>query len=204
MPGSGPVAFAESIGHRARMRWSRLFADFEAQLEQQLAEEVRARAVETTRVEVGRIALADRLRAAGGEPLAVTLRSGAAVRGVLEAVGTDWMIVLEDDHVEHLVPTAQVAAYFQLPTKVAPEQTAGEELIWSRLTLRNALRALARDRAYVAVSAGAAPEAGGTLDRVGADFVDLAIHAAGEPRRAGTVRTVATIPIAAISLVTRR
>jgi hypothetical protein len=44
----------------------------------------------------------------------------------------------------------------------------------------------------------------GTLDRVGADFVELAEHAAGEPRRAAEVRDVLLLPVQAIVLVRRQ
>jgi hypothetical protein len=44
----------------------------------------------------------------------------------------------------------------------------------------------------------------GTIDRVGADFVEIAEHAPAEPRRAGAVTAVRTIPRAAILIVRSR
>jgi len=41
----------------------------------------------------------------------------------------------------------------------------------------------------------------GTIDRVGADFIEVAVHAAWEPRRAAAVRSVALVPLDAIVLV---
>ena len=42
-----------------------------------------------------------------------------------------------------------------------------------------------------------------TIDRVGADFVEVAEHAAGEPRRRTEVRDVELVPLAAIVAVRR-
>ena len=87
-----------------------------------------------------------------------------------------------------------------------------------RLDLRRALRGLVRDRAPVAMtvagwpssdagtsagvgSSGSSGEITGTIDRVGADFVEIAVHAAWEPRRAASVRTVMLVPLTAVMLV---
>ena len=43
----------------------------------------------------------------------------------------------------------------------------------------------------------------GTIDRVGADFVETAVHAAAEPRRRQDVRDVELLPLRAIALVRR-
>jgi hypothetical protein len=42
-----------------------------------------------------------------------------------------------------------------------------------------------------------------TIDRVGADFVEVATHAAGELRRRGEVRDVEVIPTAGIAAIRR-
>ena len=41
----------------------------------------------------------------------------------------------------------------------------------------------------------------GTVDRVGADFVEMTEHGAGEPRRRAEVSGVRTVPFAALALV---
>ena len=47
----------------------------------------------------------------------------------------------------------------------------------------------------------ASGEVHGTIDRVGRDHVDLAVHDRGEPRREGAVREVRIVPLAALLLV---
>jgi hypothetical protein len=42
-----------------------------------------------------------------------------------------------------------------------------------------------------------------TLDRVGADFVEAAVHAPGEARRAAAVRDVLVVPMSALVAVRR-
>ncbi|HVD89397.1 MAG TPA: hypothetical protein VNB91_10935 [Jatrophihabitantaceae bacterium] len=74
----------------------------------------------------------------------------------------------------------------------------------SRLTFRIALRGLVRDRSTVQVRLTDGRTVIGTLDRVGADFVELAEHAAGESRRAAEVRDVLLLPVQAIVLVRRQ
>jgi hypothetical protein len=45
--------------------------------------------------------------------------------------------------------------------------------------------------------------AAGTLDRVGADFVEVAEHAQGEPRRHDAVRAVRAYPLTSLAVVRR-
>jgi len=63
------------------------------------------------------------------------------------------------------------------------------------------LRAVARDRAPVSVLTGGDDGLTGTIDRVGADFVELAAQAAWEQRRGPAVRSVLLVPLGAIRLV---
>jgi hypothetical protein len=66
------------------------------------------------------------------------------------------------------------------------------------------IRSWARDREVVRVfRAGGAP-LDGTIDAVGADYVDIAEHDPGEPRRTDAVRRVATVPVSVVTAVRRR
>src|SRR3712207_3266832 len=80
----------------------------------------------------------------------------------------------------------------------APEPADG---VRSRLDLRRALRGLARDRAAVHVVLDDGGTVTGTLDRVGADYVELAEHPADVARRSEAVQGVRAVVIGAVMLV---
>jgi hypothetical protein len=114
-------------------------------------------------------------------------------------VGSDWLL-LEDDHGrQHLVAMAALRAVAGLSRATAPPQPAGA--VRGLLDLRRALRGLARDRAGVQVVLDDGAVLNGTLDRVGADYVELAEHPADLPRRSEAVRGVRAIVVAAVAVV---
>jgi hypothetical protein len=71
----------------------------------------------------------------------------------------------------------------------------------ARLGLGHVLRQLARDRATVAVALCDGAVMTGTIDRVGADALDIAEHPADAARRAEAVTGVRTVRLAAIATV---
>lgn len=177
------------------MRWDRLFEDLEAQAEAEAAAEAWAEVAERSRGEQASVWLADRLRAHVGVELGVLLRGGATVSGACRDVGPEW-VVLEEPRGQALVPLGAVTSVSGLSRRVAPP--AGEVL--RRLSLRTALRGLARDRAPVRLDVDGA-ELTGTLDRVAADHVDLAMHPVGERRTRAAVREVRAVPLTALLCV---
>ena len=179
------------------MRWQQLFADLQAQFEEEEAAEARAESASRTRAEVGAIRLADRL--AGSVGLRVGLGCGAAgaVSGVVVDIGVDWLL-LEDSGREGLVALAAVRSVSGLGRRTVVAEPAGQ--VRAQLDLRRALRGLARDRAAVQLVLDDGSVLTGTVDRVGADYVELAEHALGEARRAEAVQGVRAVVIAAIAV----
>lgn len=189
-----------------RVRWDALFADLEAQLHAAAApsdEEVAG----LVRAEVARTDLADRLRAHVGAPVALCLLDGSWVRGVVLEAAPQWLLL--DEGGAALGAAAPGAAVHPVLVPLAALERVGglgravaapAGVVEARLGLGAALRGLARDRAPVALAL-ASGRVGGTIDRVGADHLDLAVHPAGEARRAAAVTEVVAVPFAAVLAV---
>jgi hypothetical protein len=186
------------------MRWDELFDDLEAQLDEVAAADLAAEVADRSRRELAVLRLVDRLRPVLGQSLAVRVRGTDGVDtvdGHLTAVGPDWLLLAEVGGRECLVATAAVVSIGGLAAQTAMPHSEGE--VTARLTLTFALRGVVRDRSAVTMTLIDGSTTAGTIDRVGADFLELAEHPAGEPRRRDAVRLVRTYPLAAIALVRR-
>ena len=181
------------------MRWQQLFEDLQAQFGEEEAASERREYASRTRVEVGVVQLSQRLLGSLGAPVSVTCRGAGQVAGVLVEVGPDWLLLEDERGRQQLVATAMVRAVSGLGRGTAPPRPAGA--VRDRLDLRRALRALARDRAPVQVVLDDGSILTGTLDRIGADYVELAEHPADQPRRAALVQGVRAIVLAAVAVV---
>lgn len=184
------------------MRWEALFADLEAQAAALDTAERAAEVEERTRLEVGRLRLLDRLRPAVGAPVRLRCVGDGGVAGRLARVGPDWLLVVEAAGREAVVVTSAVLSVSGLRRLSAVPES--ESVVESRLGLRHALRGISRDRSAVRISVLDGSTVDGTLDRLGADFVEIAEHAVGELRRRDQVRDVAVLPLSAITVVRRR
>jgi hypothetical protein len=193
------------------MRWDGLFADLEAQADA-LAQAERAAEVEIrTRDEIGRLTVHDRLRTAVGTPLQLTFLGGHAVRGTLVRAGREWVLLDVGAGQEVVGVSAQLRGIRGLARLSAVPGSVG--VVESRLGLRHVLRGIARDRSPLRLhlAGGSGGHAGGTpwtsvdatIDRVGADFVEVATHPAGEVRRRGEVRDVELVPLSALVALSR-
>lgn len=181
------------------MRWQQLFADLQAQFEAEESAAEQAESASRARAEVGALALADRLRGALGFPLVLGCRGAGTVAGVLVEVGADWLLVEDEGARQTLVALAAVRSVAGLGRRTAVAEPVGP--VRGRLDLRRALRGLARDRTAVQIVLDDGGVLSGTLDRVGADYAELAEHPADLPRRSEAVQGVRAVVIDAVAVV---
>lgn len=179
------------------MRWQDLFADLEAQLLAEQRRELHAEVADRTRRERAEVTVLDRAAKSVGSPVTVVTGAGA-VRGVLDDLGKDWLLVHEQGRHAALLPMSAVTALVGLTPRSDDDRGMGR-----RFGVGVALRAIARDRAPVAIHDIAGGLATGTIDKVGADHLDLAEHPADSVRRAAAVTGHRVVPFAAIGIVRR-
>jgi hypothetical protein len=184
------------------MRWDGLFADLDAQAASLETAERAAEIEERARTELGRIRLVDRLRPAVGSVLRLRCRGELSLSGVVIRVGAEWLLIDEGGNREAVVVTARLVSVSGLGRLAEMPDT--ESVVESRLGLRHALRGIARDRSGVAVHLVDGTALTGTIDRIGAEFFELAAHAPGELRRHDGVRDVLAVPLAAVVAVRRQ
>jgi hypothetical protein len=182
------------------VRWQRLFADLQAELEAGEAAAERAEDASRIRLETGAVRLEERLGGALGRVVTLRCRGAGELRGVLAEAGAGWVLLSEQGERELLVAVAAVRTVAGLDRGTGVP-AAGE--VARRLDLRWALRGLARDRSPVQVLLDDGGALTGTVDRVGADFLELAEHAADEPRRSAAVQGVRGIALDAVAAVRR-
>lgn len=181
------------------MRWERLFEDLESQLEAADREAFDAEVADRTRREVALVRITDRLREAVGGSIELTVCGADALGGVIRRVGPDWLLLDDGAERDVVIASAAVLTVRHLPAPIAGPASRGT--VQSRLTLGHALRGVARDRAAVTVVLRDGARLDGTIDRVGADFVDLAEHPAGEPRRPAQLRGIRTVSFTGLSVI---
>src|SRR3954469_10565417 len=132
-------------------------------------------------------------------PDALERHASHQVAGVLAGVGPDWVLLEGEQKREHLVALAAVRTVAGLGRRTAAPEPVGA--VRAGLDLRRVLRGLARDRSAVQLVSDDGGALTGTLDRVGADYVELAVHPSDEPRRRESVQEVRAVVIGAVAVV---
>ncbi|MCV2488624.1 hypothetical protein OF117_04550 [Geodermatophilus sp. YIM 151500] len=183
------------------MRWRQLFDDLEAQWEAVEVAAERGQTASRTRAEHGTVRLADRVAGALGEHVSLRCRGAGVVAGVLTDTGPGWVLVEDGRGRETLVATAAVRSITDPVRRTAPAGDPGP--VRRHLDLRWAARVLARNRSPVRLVLDDGAVLDGTVDRVGADFLELAEHPPDEPRRARAVRAVHAVALDAVAAVVR-
>lgn len=181
------------------MRWQDLFADLEGHAAALDRAEIDAEVADRTRAEIAQLTLLNRLRAQIGRRVVVTISGAGSLSGQLVQVGANWLLLNAPDEV--VVPISAITTVSDLPTTAVSPEGVGH--VAGRLPMSAALRAIAIDRCAVTVLMRAGDAITGTPDRVGADFVDLAVHEIGEAPRQSAVRRRVTVGFGAIGAVRR-
>jgi len=182
------------------MRWEDLFADLEQQWEALAEGERQAEIAERTRAEFAQLTLLDRLRGSEGREVRVRTRGGQDVEGRLCRVGADFLL-LAPARRECVLPLHAVSAVTGLGDASVPEAAAGA--VRARLGLGSVLRRVAADRSQVSLVAADGAVLNGTLQRVGSDFVEMAVHVPGDALEAARSRRLTLVPFAALEVLRR-
>jgi hypothetical protein len=209
------------------VRWDNLFDDLEGQLEQELnAEEVDLR-VEEERLRLGRLSLRNRLTSiagpdarggargvapGGAQLLQVVLLAGETITVRPTAFGRDWLAadliaaaapLAVPAGIQCVLPLAAIAGVIlnssQVEASLGAESESAARVV-ERIGLPFVLRDLCRRRTSLELLT-ATGTLSGTIDRVGRDHIDLAVHAPGTLRRPRDVAHVRIVPLAHIHLV---
>lgn len=163
------------------MRWERLFADLEGQLSAVERDAFEGEVADRTRRELADIHMTDRLAAGIGQPVLVTVLGAGDIAGSPVRVGREWVLLTSDAGHDVVVLTDSVLAVRGLSSYAVGASHRAD----ARLSVGHVLLALARDRRPVTVHVADGSRVEGTIERVGADFVDIAEHPTGDLRPAG-------------------
>jgi hypothetical protein len=182
------------------MRWDALFADLEAQASIAREAERAAEVSEQTRMVLGSITWQERVAALARTRVRLVCRGKLDLVGEIYRVGAGWLLLQDPNRREFVVPINAIEA---LSTRGESSRNPGSIVGDSRLGLGHALRGLARDRSGVRVYCADGSIIDGTLDRVAADFIELARHPGAEFRRRDAVRETMCITWTAVSAIQR-
>ncbi len=179
-----------------------MFEDLEGQLASEWEAERAALDAESERLRVSKLDLRTRLRAlcAADAVVQIDLPARPAIRARLQELGADWVSATAEDRGLSIIPIDAIRGmrmdHGLMLASLAP--STADVSVRERMTFGFVLRDLARRRIPVRIEAQESRTLYGTIDRAGADQLDLAEHDAGAPRRADQVRAMHLIPFSAV------
>ncbi|MFS0852466.1 hypothetical protein [Microbacterium sp. 179-I 3D4 NHS] len=194
------------------MNWDRLFEDLEGQLASEWEAERAALDAESERLRIAQLTLRERLARMcdGRTTVVLELAGGERHRLVLRTVGPDW-VAAESAPVGAGTTRPMVLVPLEAVRGVATDHgmllsslddaASAPSPLHERMTLGFVLRDLARRRVPLHLRTRSAEDVHGTIDRAGADHLDLAVHDAGAARLAGAVREFRIVPFRALLTV---
>nr|MBS1899212.1 hypothetical protein [Actinomycetota bacterium] len=187
------------------MEWDRLFEDLEDQIASGWEAERAALDAEAERLRIARLDLRTRLGALADEGTTVTavLADATRVHGRLRAVGADWTAVQPQEGAGLALLPAHAVELWSLDHGALLSSIGAAPLspLRERMTFGFVVRDLARRRGGVTLRTRSGTLLTGTIDRAGADHLDLALHDAGAPRRARAVTGFRMVPFASVLMI---
>jgi len=188
------------------VEWEHLFDDLEGQLAAEWEAERAALDAESERLRISKLTLHDRLRTmtATDGRMVLELAGGERWDAVLRVVGADWVgVSAGGDSRMRIAPLEAIESlavdHGTLLGSLSADAPDGG--LRGRMTLGFVLRDLARRRIPVTVGRRSGDPQHGTIDRAGADHLDLALHDPHEPRRVRSVHGFRSIPFTTLSWV---
>ncbi len=187
-----------------RVHWDRLFEDLEGQLAAEWEAERAVLDAESERLRIARLGLRARLRRFEHDAALVGLRlvDGERRSVRVRVVGADWIAAQPPEGGGAvIVPLSAItgveSTHGALLATLEDAELPADELR-GRMTLGYLLRDLARRRTPLHVALRDGERLHGTVDRAGADHLDLAVHDAGQARRTDAVRAFRIVPFDAL------
>ena len=159
------------------MRWDALFGDLDAQWHAAKQLDLETEVNELARMELSQSTFAEALRGSLGAEITAVLCTGVVVHGRIVRVEAQWILLASGPR-SFILPLAKVRRISGTGSSLAPASST------VAYTLAAAMRILCRNRAVVNLDLEG-PGTGsvrGVLDRVGADYVQLALMTDGATR----------------------
>jgi hypothetical protein len=190
------------------VRWDRFFDDLEGQLASEWEAERAALDTEAERLRLSRVALRERLavledRDRNAGPPSFEIVDGTVLAAEVTGVGADWVALQGAQSVALLLPFTAITAIGMPHADVlrSARPARARSSLADRMTFGFVVRDMVRRRVAVMVQLTHGRMLTGTIDRAGADHLDLALHEPGSPRRASEVTGYRVVPFHAVAWI---